>query len=269
MFVWIIFAAAALVSSTPGTTSDFPRQPTGKWIVHFADAQCVAERNYGTAEDPIYVGLKQPPIGDVMQFSIVDNGSAGSPTEFDGTIQFDNQPPQKVSVLRFAPKKKKVRVLVMNLLPEQFSSARTAGALRFRTRGFDETFALAQLEPLLDIMKTCVADLREVWNVDGSEEGEKAVRDDAKGDLRRMFSSADYPTQAVFSGDGGTVKIALLVDETGKVADCSIVQTSGVAVLDSQSCAVLKERAKFTPAVGKDGKPAKDAFIQRITWKTR
>jgi hypothetical protein len=29
----------------------------------------------------------------------------------------------------------------------------------------------------------------------------------------------------------------------------------------------LKERAKFVPAIGKDGKPAKDAFVQKINWR--
>lgn len=270
MFSRSIFAVAVLFSWTSANSSVPPKQPTGKWIVHFDDAQCVAERNYGTAEKPIALALKQPPLGDVMQLAIIDDGVARSPTELDGTIQFGSQPPQNVSVLRFAPKKnRKVRILLSNLPSEQFSSARTAGSLRFQTRDFDESFTLVELGSLLDVMNTCVADLREVWNVGGTEKSESAVRDDAKGDLRRLFSSADYPAQALSSGNRGTVKIALLVDEAGKVADCSIIETSGVAVLDSQSCAVVKARARFTPAVGKDGKPAKDSFIQRITWRLR
>lgn len=268
MFVRTILAAVLGVSA-PVSSPDPPRQPNGKWIVHFDDAQCVAERNYGTEEDPLYFVLKQPPLGNVMQFSVIDERSGGPATELDGTIQFDRQPPQKVSVLRFAPKKMKLRVYLMNLPVEQFSPARTARTLRVRIKSFDETFALAQLGALLDVMDTCVADLRKIWNIDGSENGESAVREDARGNLRRLFSADDYPWQAVISGDAGIVKIALLVDEEGKVADCSVMQTSGVAALDAQSCAVVKGRARFTPAVGKDGKPAKDAFIQRITWRVQ
>ena len=117
------------------------------------------------------------------------------------------------------------------------------------------------------MMNSCVADLRRVWNVKGSEDSEDAVREDAKGNLRRLFSWEDYPSEALAMGEGGSVRIALLVDEVGKVADCSVMETSGVAVLDAQSCAVVKERARFKPAIGKDGKPAKDAFIQRIRWR--
>jgi len=267
MIVRAVFAAAALLSSSPSAPSEIQRQPTAKWIVNFDDAQCVAERNYGTEQDPLYFVLKQPPLGDAIQFSIIDKGSAGPAAELDGTLEFEGKAPQKVRILRFAPAKMKLRVLMMNLPREQFSSARAARSLRLRTQGFDESFALAQLGPLLDVMNNCVVDLRRVWNVNGSEDSEDAVREDAKGNLRRLFSWEDYPSEAVAMGEGGSVRIALLVDEVGKVADCSVVETSGVAVLDAQSCAVMKERARFKPAVGKDGKPAKDSFIQRITWR--
>jgi hypothetical protein len=63
------------------------------------------------------------------------------------------------------------------------------------------------------------------------------------------------------------VTLALLIDETGKIADCTVIGTSGAASLDTQSCGMLKDRARFKPAIGLDGKPAKGSFIQRITWR--
>ncbi len=59
----------------------------------------------------------------------------------------------------------------------------------------------------------------------------------------------------------------ILVDEQGKVADCTVIQTSGVAALDAQSCSVIKLGAKYKPAIGLDGKPAKSAAFQTISWK--
>ena len=59
----------------------------------------------------------------------------------------------------------------------------------------------------------------------------------------------------------------LLIDEAGKLANCMVVGTSGYASLDAQSCAVLKERAKFVPALGIDGKPTKSGILQRIRWQ--
>ena len=82
-----------------------------------------------------------------------------------------------------------------------------------------------------------------------------------------LFSSDDYPGIAVFNDQMGAVSLVLLIDEQGKVADCTVTQTSGVAALDAQSCAVIKERGKFSPAIGQDGKPAKSSWLQRINWR--
>jgi len=65
----------------------------------------------------------------------------------------------------------------------------------------------------------------------------------------------------------GSVAFVLLIDEEGKVADCTVTETSGVASLDAQSCAIVKERAKFKPATGLDGKPSKSSYFQRISWR--
>lgn len=60
---------------------------------------------------------------------------------------------------------------------------------------------------------------------------------------------------------------AILIDEKGKVADCTVTQTSGLAALDSQTCFIITSRAKFVPAVGADGNPAKHSMSPRIQWK--
>ncbi|HEX2803352.1 MAG TPA: energy transducer TonB, partial [Sphingomicrobium sp.] len=65
----------------------------------------------------------------------------------------------------------------------------------------------------------------------------------------------------------GGVGLVLLVDETGKVADCSVIRTSGVAALDAQACTILKLRGKLEPAIGADGKPAKGSLVGSVNWR--
>jgi TonB family protein len=260
-------ALSALMFSSAAPAADTPKQPTGKWIVHFEDAQCVAQRDYGSTNHPLILLLKQPPLGGVMQISIIEKGTVAEATQLDATYQFDSQPQQKVSILRFSPKGQGTRVAMMNLSQEQFAAGRQSQSLRLDYAAFHARLALLQFPELLEIMNACVADLRKVWNVRPAGEEAASVRKDARGDLRGLFSSDDYPADSLRFGESGSVKVALLVDEQGKVADCSVTETSGAAILDAQSCAILRERAKFTPAVGKDGKPAKDAWIQQISWR--
>ena len=80
-------------------------------------------------------------------------------------------------------------------------------------------------------------------------------------------NSKDYPAVAVMEGQSGRVGFALLIGEDGRVADCTIVATSGVPSLDSQACALLQARAKFEPARDMDGKPAKDSAVGGIVWR--
>lgn len=267
MYFRSLMATAAVLLSTSEVASDLPRQPTEKWVVHFDDAQCVAQRNYGSEKEPLYLLLKQPPLGDVMQLSIVRPAQFGGGKEVEGSLEFAGSPRQKVSVLKFTPKKEKLGVFMINLPLNQFTPARTARALRVRTERLDESLALVDVAALLKVMSTCVSDLRKVWNVKGSEAAAGVERKDTEGLLRGLFTADDFPWQAIENMRSGTVKIALLVNELGKVADCSVVQTSGVAVLDAQSCIVVRQRAKFTPATGEDGMPIKQAFIQSITWR--
>jgi TonB family protein len=182
-------------------------------------------------------------------------------------LEFAGFSRQKISALRYTPTDGELGVVTINLPLDQFSPARQAHSLRLRASGLDETFALEKMAALMDVMDTCVSDLRKVWNVDVLNSPEGGQRKDSQGSLAGLFSASDFPGQAIANLTGGTVKIALLVDEAGKVADCSVVQTSGVAVLDAQSCIIVKLRANFTPAKGNDGKPAKQAFVQSITWR--
>lgn len=85
--------------------------------------------------------------------------------------------------------------------------------------------------------------------------------------LRGYFNANDYPGLAIRQEQSGLVEFALLIDETGKVADCTLIKTSGVAALDAQSCAVIKRRGAFLPALGLDGKPVKAATTHRIGWE--
>jgi TonB family protein len=267
MSIRACIATALALGSIGSPASAEPLQPTGKWIVNFDDAQCVAQRDYGPPGKPLYLVLKQPPLGDVMQVAVVEKASDVTAEQFEGVMQFEPGPSKKISVLRFSPKNTRTRVAITNVPSVDFDGAKQAQAVRISAGPLNESFVLSDVTPLLEVMRSCVADLRAVWNVKDAEGRPPEVRDDATGNIAGLFSSDDYPSAAVRNTQGGTVKVALLVDEQGKVADCSVVETSGVAVLDAQSCAILKARAKFAPAVGPDRKPTKDAFIQKITWR--
>ncbi|QIL02883.1 energy transducer TonB [Sphingomonas sinipercae] len=267
----VIFAATASAllfaqSARSGAPAAAPLKPTGSWVINFDDAQCVAEREYGSSGKPLTLVLKQPPIGEVMQVGVVSNGGPKEPEQYRGTIAFDTRI-VKASVLTYRPHGSVKGVRLVNMPLKHFAAAAGSKILTFDSgSGVHSTFELEALPSVLQLLNQCAADLRTVWKVDSSEADRQLQGVRGKG-LGKLISPNDYPRDAVLAEQSGTVTMALLIDETGKVADCSVIATSGVAILDSQSCAVVKIRAKFVPITDSTGKPIKTSVIQRITWK--
>jgi TonB family protein len=261
----LAFLAMLLWGASSAAAAAAPREPTGKWKVDFDDAQCVASRNYGSTEEPLHLVLKAPPLGEVMQIAVMRNGGYAPPDQVNATIAIDDQAALKTNLLMFGPKDSKKRVYTLNLPSADFARIRGAKSLTIRSLGLNETFAVSQIEPLLKVMDQCVADLRRVWNL-SSDGATSTLANRATGNPGDWVKSEDYPGVAIMKGASGVVRFVILIDEMGRAADCTVVETSGVAVLDAQSCAVLKQRAKFKPAIGPDGKPAKDAYTARFRW---
>ena len=53
----------------------------------------------------------------------------------------------------------------------------------------------------------------------------------------------------------------LLIDENGKLADCTVVVSSNSPLLDATSCKILTERATFVPARDEKGAPTRDNYF--------
>ena len=256
----LIVTGLGLVAATE------PRQPTGRWVVDFDDAQCVASRDYGSKESPLTLVIESPPAGNIVQVGVLSAGRGGKPEQLDGEVVIGQRPAFRTSMIAFTPKAQNERLYLTNLPVEEFAFARTASVIAIHAKGgLDEHLAIPAMQPLMKVLDDCVADLRKVWNVAGKELS--ANLRGPVGNLQGILRHTDYPDQSIDKEQSGTVTVALLIDETGKVADCTVIGTSRSAFLDVQSCAIVKIRAKFQPAIGMDGKPAKGSFVQRVTWR--
>lgn len=273
------FVALLAVVAEPVAAA--PLQPTSKWHVDFADSQCVASRDYGPEGNPLFLMFKKPPIGDVLQIAVVRNGALELQDQTAGEIQFDERSPIKTSLLEYGVKNLGQRILTLNLKIVD-PALRHASKIRIRTRPeilkygetlpkaqSDFTFKSTDVPQVLDLLDECAADLRKIWNVWDENYVSATLKSGPYGDIQRLFSAADYPFAAQRREQMGSTKMILLIDEAGKVADCTVTQTSGAASIDAQSCAIVRERGTFRPAIGLDGKPAKSAYTQTITWRLK
>jgi TonB family protein len=89
----------------------------------------------------------------------------------------------------------------------------------------------------------------------------------APSGLVTLFSSDDYPAEAIRNREEGIVAFRITVGVDGRVAGCAVVGSSGSALLDSTTCRILRERARFMPARNAAGEAVEDIHTGRINWQ--
>jgi TonB family protein len=244
-----------------------PLQPLKSWNLDYGDAECTAGRQYGDASQPMTLAIVPSPNGDTYELLIVsEKPHAGFAEELKGSVDFGSGP-IKAWLLRYGSKDDKLTFYNFRIDAAQMAQGRGAGSVTFHIGDNVElSFELDTVSPLLNGLQRCTADLKNYWNVDGEKNGRIAVP--AKGDIRYIFTSADYPSIAQDKSQEGTAQYLLLVDEKGAVAGCHIEKPSGVPALDAMGCVVIKARARFKPALDPGGKPIRSTVVTPpITWQ--
>jgi protein TonB len=88
----------------------------------------------------------------------------------------------------------------------------------------------------------------------------------AKANLASYVSDEDYPSTAVRNEEQGTTRFKLVVGPDGRVKECSVTSSSGSSALDSTTCKLMRQRAKFTPAKNNRGEATGDTVASAIRW---
>ncbi|HUD27771.1 MAG TPA: TonB family protein [Novosphingobium sp.] len=87
------------------------------------------------------------------------------------------------------------------------------------------------------------------------------------GNPGEWIGPEDYPTTAYMDQAEGAVSFQLKVDPQGRVSECTVTVSSGVAALDDTACNLITLRAVFDPARDRKGKPVWGTYANRVVWK--
>ena len=80
-------------------------------------------------------------------------------------------------------------------------------------------------------------------------------------------TDTDYPTSAMREGRSDVTSFKLHISASGTITDCKVTRTSGSPDLDEATCNIMRRRARFKPAFGKDGKPVDGEFSNSMRWQ--
>ena len=263
--------STALISASflalPQPASARSLQAVGPWDLDYGQAQCIASRNYGDAAKPTTLAIRQSPNGETYEILLVRQTPPPEyAEELQGSVDFGHGP-LRAWLLHYRPSSGKLNIYQFRIPATAMAEGRTASEVSLKIPGMpDVGFQLASMPQLLDGLEACTADLKHYWNMDGEKNG--AIAKPARGDLRDLFSSGDYPWQALNNRQEGDSQYLLLVDEKGKVAGCQVMLASGVPALDAMGCAVIQERGRFTPALDPNGKPVRSMVVTpKVRWQ--
>ncbi|MEQ7873259.1 energy transducer TonB [Sphingomonas sp. ASV193] len=81
-----------------------------------------------------------------------------------------------------------------------------------------------------------------------------------------LMRDDDYPQDALDKHETGTVRFAIDIAPDGRVAQCTITQSSGSASLDRRTCDIIRKRARYAPPVDSNGKPATGHDVSSVSW---
>ncbi|HVQ09952.1 MAG TPA: energy transducer TonB [Allosphingosinicella sp.] len=83
----------------------------------------------------------------------------------------------------------------------------------------------------------------------------------------RAFTPDDYPAAADRAEAQGFVAYRLEIGPDGRVANCTILQSSGSAALDNGTCRIVSGRSRFAPARDSEGRYVPDHRDGWVTWR--
>jgi len=284
-----ISALLALSVGSPAFAADAertPLAPSSAWNVNYADDYCRLARTFGTGDDMVYVLFDR--FSPDPSFKLVLAGKAMS--RFNGA--------EDVSV-RFGPDEEAQRLAFFygdlgkgqpalifrnrvsfgapakrgsdadDIADGKMSAGRIAAVTEMTLGPPSRSmrFALGSMRAPFAALDKCITNLLVTWGVDPAVDATLSRRAAPTGNPAQWVTSEDYPQMAVRFGQQGMVAFRLSIDKNGAATACHIQQSSRPVEFDKLVCQALMRRARFQPALDKDGNAVASYYRSNVIFQ--
>ncbi len=263
-------ALMALFTATAQPALAAPLEPSSPWNLDYGDAECRLVRDFGTGDKRVALRIARGATLDTYDVILAGYSLPYSTKPLD--ISFTATPLNLTTEVKASPyaiKDSKLRIWRWFDLEADFiESLDDQQTLNFTgARTMDVQIRTPGLAKGIKALKTCHEDLlKSVFKIDLAVLNTLGKLPEPVGQPHWWITTDDYPRSALSANQSGTTQFSLVVDPTGKPQSCNILVSSGVAVLDQTSCALMMERAKFKPAEDKDGNPTTGLWLRSVRW---
>lgn len=272
--------SAALIFPTVASAKEKPPislAKTSKWEINYDDDSCHLLARFGEGPQSAIIRMTRYQPGDVFDLSLYGEPFKYVPSTMAVKIAYGTAPADKQEAIT-GQSGNKVPLLILNkqrldhwtykpgATPPPITVAQEeqvkfidlgiAGGKRFRL----ETGSLGA--PMA-AMRTCVDDLVKKWGYDPVQQAQLSRPATPTKSPGSWLRNDDYPAGSLRNGHNGLVQFRLDIDPSGVVTGCYVLHRTNPDDFADLTCKLISKRAKFVPALGKDGQPVKSFFISK------
>ena len=258
----LVSAAFAIQSAS---VSSVPLKPSGPWIVDYAESMCVLQRQFGSGPATVYLGFRPGLFSEHMRVVVIRKSADRTTRWGTAELSFDGGTPVKAPYSEGWIQKQQGRVMFIDLKGPDLAPLNQAKQFRIKAGKADIILEPSHVEAALKALDPCQKDLLIGWGMTKEALDSIATFAAPRSEILG-FTSNDYPTAAIKKHEEGTSGVRYWVSTEGKVRDCTVVEGSGSAVLDAQTCAIITKRGSFVPAKTKNGEAVESIGFSRVHW---
>lgn len=259
--------------------------PSSPWNLNYADDYCRLARSFGSGDEAVFVVLDRFRPGPDVKLVVAGDRFRNMRDGENVEVRFGpGEEAQKAYY--FAGDLGKGRpalvfrsALHIDELPAQASGATdspsptNAAPVRELIIGPLSKpklrITLGPMRASLAALHKCMNELLVRWGADPAIEARIAQKVTPIGHPAQWVSSSDYPKSAQIRGERGMVSFRLTVDEKGLPSGCHIQQSTRPPEFDSAICRAMMKRARFNPALDREGKPVPSFYLAQANFVTR
>ena len=260
-------------------------EPLNKWTLDYGDDSCRLARAFGKSDDNVVLVLDQfMPDGQLAisligkrlgrfatnRISLSTQFGPGLSAGAFGDAITGNVGPEKTAILMIGSRDLLNRPSVKGASDEVYPTTKEQEAavteLRIAGRFVRLTLHTGSMGVPLASLRTCISDLVKTWGLDPAQQEALSRRPVPTVRPDKWLTAADYPNEPLVTGASAVVRFRIMMGADGLPTKCAIQQATHSPEFTKLTCNLLMRRARFFPALDREGKPVASFYTNSVRW---
>lgn len=262
----VVIALLAWAGS-PASASAGSWQSTGPFRMQQANDRCVAVASFKRGEERLAVALEGNPTTDSFEMRLYAPGDLGGEPWVQGKYSLGSAKLERDWVVVRQSNQAGIVIYQMGTKQAEIASAGPNPELKIRETLSPGELTVPGLEAAMPLIDACSADLLERWGYSKESQGELAGPPEPEKHWASYASPYDYPTSALAARAQGDTHAVIDVGVDGRSSNCRVIRSSGNQEIDKTTCMIVTKRARYKPALTKNGEKVAAPLYLTFRWE--